>query len=369
MHKVSSENRTQSIKRVAEQISDSEMIFKVENALYHSACITRYLLRNIKTEIEEPPMSEHENAFDQFVSTIQEDLLIHKKVFYLNHLLEKFVPFLPEDMREIYTTYRLQQKLEKHFGDAIVIQCQQGQGMSNIVYSSSICLSEAIDKANRLKADMKSIRTHDISDASSSVCDEDLTLHKALDVKKLSNFGDLAIFYLKHMSMLLQSAETIVDVFDRYDLKDSIKSAERERRSQAAGGHRIYHVNEGSSIPDWKQFLSINRNKQELISFLGEFISKFVNANNPLPVGQTLYLAGTFRNPEVVKKIAGDQVTDFVDLFSIQEEADTIIILHALYADEQFGKSSVKGRIIIKCSDTDVLVLCVHYYPRMQNTD
>ena len=50
MHKVSSENRTRSIKRVAEQISDSQMIFKVtsedfaENALYHSACITRYLL-------------------------------------------------------------------------------------------------------------------------------------------------------------------------------------------------------------------------------------------------------------------------------------------------------------------------------------
>jgi hypothetical protein len=129
MHKVSSENRTQSIKRVAEQISDSEMIFKVtsedfaENALYHSACITRYLLRNIKTEIEEPPMSEHENAFDQFLSTIQKDLLIHKKVFYLNHLLEKCVPFLPEDMRESYTTYRLQQKFEKHLGDAIVIQC------------------------------------------------------------------------------------------------------------------------------------------------------------------------------------------------------------------------------------------------------
>ena len=120
----------------------------VENALYHSACITRYLLRNTKTEIEEPPISEHENAFDQFVSTIQEDLLIHKKVFYLNHLLEKFVPFLPEDMRESYTTYRLQKKLEKHFGDVIVIQCQQGQDMSNIVYSSSICLSETIDTAN-----------------------------------------------------------------------------------------------------------------------------------------------------------------------------------------------------------------------------
>jgi hypothetical protein len=40
-------------------------------------------------------------AFDQFVSTIQEDLLIHKKVFYLNHLLEKCVPFLPEDMHKV----------------------------------------------------------------------------------------------------------------------------------------------------------------------------------------------------------------------------------------------------------------------------
>jgi hypothetical protein len=104
---------------------------------------------------------------------------------------------------------------------------------------------------------------------------------QSLDVKKFSNFGDLAIFYLKHLSMLFQSAETIVDVFDRYDIKDSIKSAERERRSQAAGGHRIYHVNEGSSILDWKKFLSNNRNKQELISFLGEFISKFVNAIIP----------------------------------------------------------------------------------------
>jgi hypothetical protein len=53
MHKVSSENRTQSIKRVADwQISDSEMIFKVtsedfaENALYHSTCIARYFLRS-----------------------------------------------------------------------------------------------------------------------------------------------------------------------------------------------------------------------------------------------------------------------------------------------------------------------------------
>ena len=134
-------------------------------------------------------MSEHENAFDQFVSTIQEDLLIHKKLFYLNHLLEKFVPFLPEDLRESYTTYRLQQKLAKHFGDAIVIQCQQGQGMSNIVYSSSICLSEAIDTANRLKADMKSIRTMILA----------ILLH--LFVMKISYFTKLSAFYVSILAI------------------------------------------------------------------------------------------------------------------------------------------------------------------------
>ena len=91
MHKVSSENSTQSIKRVAEQISDSEMIFKVENALYHSACITRYLLRNIKTEIEESPISEHENAFDQFVSTIQEDFFFFFRYTILLQEVEDYV--------------------------------------------------------------------------------------------------------------------------------------------------------------------------------------------------------------------------------------------------------------------------------------
>lgn len=45
------------------------------------------------------------------------------------------------------------------------------------------------------------------------------------------------------------------------------------------------------------------------------------------------------------------------------------MFLHALHADEQFGKNCVEDRIIFKCSDTDVLFLCGHYYPRMQNTD
>jgi hypothetical protein len=39
---------------------------------------------------------------------------------------------------------------------------------------------------------MKSIRTHDLSDASSSVCDKDLILHKAVGILR-KHIGDLVI--------------------------------------------------------------------------------------------------------------------------------------------------------------------------------
>jgi hypothetical protein len=39
------------------------------------------------------------------------------------------------------------------------------------------------------------------------------------------------------------------------------------------------------------------------------------------------------------------------------------MLLHAIHADKVFV-----GRIIIKSPDTDVLVLCVHYFSKLQHT-
>lgn len=50
------------------------------------------------------------------------------------------------------------------------------------------------------------------------------------------------------------------------------------------------------------------------------------------------------------------------------EEADTRIIVHAIYADKTFSEKHVQGRIIVKSPDTDVLVLLVHYFPKMTST-
>jgi hypothetical protein len=44
------------------------------------------------------------------------------------------------------------------------------------------------------------------------------------------------------------------------------------------------------------------------------------------------------------------------------------MLLHAIHADKVFAESGVKGRIIIKSPDTDVLVLCVHYLSKLQHT-
>jgi hypothetical protein len=56
------------------------------------------------------------------------------------------------------------------------------------------------------------------------------------------------------------------------------------------------------------------------------------------------------------------------DLFSNHKEADTRMLLHTIHADARFGDMNVKGRIIIKSPDTDVLLLCIHFFPSMRNT-
>ena len=45
------------------------------------------------------------------------------------------------------------------------------------------------------------------------------------------------------------------------------------------------------------------------------------------------------------------------------------MLLHVIPADRMCGEKRTKGRIIVQSRDTDVLVLCVHYFPSLQYTD
>ena len=45
------------------------------------------------------------------------------------------------------------------------------------------------------------------------------------------------------------------------------------------------------------------------------------------------------------------------------------MILHAVMADQVFESAQTAGRIIIRSPDTDVLMLTVHYFPKLKSTE
>ena len=106
----------------------------------------------------------------------------HKKIFTLTQLLELFFSeFLSSDRKESCTSHRLQHKLERHFGNLITIQPRQGQGVSNLIYSSAVSTPEAIGAATLIKADMHSATVHDMSNVA-HICDESQVLHAAAGI-------------------------------------------------------------------------------------------------------------------------------------------------------------------------------------------
>jgi hypothetical protein len=69
-----------------------------------------------------------------------------------------------------------------------------------------------------------------------------------------------------------------------------------------------------------------------------------------------------------VKVVSDQEVFDCPDLHSTQEEANTRMILQALHADKRLKELGKQGRLIIKTSDTDVIVLCIYFDKQMTNT-
>ena len=108
---------------------------------------------------------------------------LNKKAFSLSNLLDTYCSFLPQEIRTRNTTSKLQHKLKNHYGDHIDVQTQRGQSKSNMIFSSSISVSEAIRAASSLKAD--------------SIHQEDQILHDVAKILRssLQSFKISAEFY------------------------------------------------------------------------------------------------------------------------------------------------------------------------------
>ena len=90
-----------------------------------------------------------------------------------------------------------------------------------------------------------------------------MALVQCMDAKKHSTLGDLATDYCRQLTSCFAKAQTVADVFDRYDVKNSIKSTERDRRTKVIAHTKVFQVIEGRNIPDWKKFLSVKESKKQ----------------------------------------------------------------------------------------------------------
>ncbi|WAR29752.1 hypothetical protein MAR_003320, partial [Mya arenaria] len=104
---------------------------------------------------------------------------------------------------------------------------------------------------------------------------------------------------------------------------------------------------------DWKMFLSNGQNKERLIQFYSGYMAE--HACTKLKPQEVLLINGGKSTPCVIVTTNGCCNQPILD--TNQEEADTVMILHAKYEADR-GSTC----IAIHSPDTDALVLLLHHY-------
>jgi hypothetical protein len=168
-------------------------------------------------------------------------------------------------------------------------------------------------------------------------------------------FGELADVFCDNIVGRFGVTYKRIDVlFDRYQ-DYSTKNATRVKR---VGKMRpIRKVVDSRDVPlphIWKNFIQLPSNKADLANFLSKQLSeKMTNLDEDFE----LVTSGGFHEES---HVVSSKNRDLSRLQSNHEEADTRLILHAQDAMLRGFK-----RRIIECSDTDVLVLSIHFMDKL----
>lgn len=119
--------------------------------------------------------------------------------------------------------------------------------------------AELLHKLEDFGAGVRTLPKHDVS---ATIYKRDaMTVLQIMPGDKHTSFQQLASVYMESLLRCFREADLVVEVFDRYDNKESVKSAERERRQNAGPTGRQYQVIAGRSIPPWKKFMALSENK------------------------------------------------------------------------------------------------------------
>jgi hypothetical protein len=57
---------------------------------------------------------------------------------------------------------------------------------------------------------------------------DDMPLLQSINAKRFRTFGEMALDFVKNQISCFQLTSVVLDIFDRYDIQNSIKKAERD---------------------------------------------------------------------------------------------------------------------------------------------
>ena len=186
----------------------------------------------------------------------------------------------------------------------------------------------------------------------------------SLSAETCTTFDDLVFKYVRGVISDMSIADIVIDVFDRYDVQHSIKETERKRRSRTLKS-KTYSVNGSRPIPTWKDFMSVSANKTALLQFFSEAVPNV--AKTYFRDEKMLYLSGCMKDPTQVMSVTNNEISCWPELQNTNEEADSRIIYHMMEIDKIPSSYKDPKRIIIKATDTDVLVLATYFFPQISN--
>lgn len=155
-----------------------------DNAVYHKGCITKYLLSKAKSESLNIASSilDHDTAFRSLISDVHEDLFVGRKAFPMSQILQIYISHLPDHLPKTYPVTKLQDKLERYYDKAIIVQPQRGQGKSNFVFSSNVSIGNVVAAAGKLKSKLKTSEIEqEVSQVSDNISDDQI-LHSAAKI-------------------------------------------------------------------------------------------------------------------------------------------------------------------------------------------
>jgi hypothetical protein len=71
-----------------------------------------------------------------------------------------------------------------------------------------------------------------------------MSLLQSINAKRFRTFGEMALDFVKNQISCFPFTSVVVDIFDRYDIQNSIKKAEWDRRSKSVFTAALCHRRE-----------------------------------------------------------------------------------------------------------------------------